>query len=135
MGLTLIILRGVENLGLYEELTVLSKESERKPYENVKKEILTLVEVIRQETEKDAKAGLFETEFVIDSEEYPTIDYIYKDLNCLSSLNNVLETLLDNTLDIKVIETEYFNIKIVVGWYRSLHIKIHDDLIDDKYKI
>lgn len=122
-------------MGLYEELTVLSKESERKPYENVKKEILTLVEVIRQETEKDAKAGLFETEFVIDSEEYPTIDYIYKDLNCLSSLNHVLETLLDNTLDIKVIETEYFNIKIVVGWYRSLHIKIHDDLIDDKYKI
>lgn len=122
-------------MGLYEELTVLSKESERKPYENVRKEILTLVEVIRQETEKDAKAGLFETEFVIDSEEYPTIDYIYKDLNCLSSLNHVLETLLDNTLDIKVIETEYFNIKIVVGWYRSLHIKINDDLIDDKYKI
>lgn len=135
MGLTLKTLRGGGNVGLYEELTVLSKESERKPYENVKKEILTLVEVIRQETEKDAKAGLFETEFVIDSEEYPTIDYIYKDLNCLSSLNHVLETLLDNTLDIKVIETEYFNIKIVVGWYRSLHIKIHDDLIDDKYKI
>lgn len=122
-------------MGLYEELTVLSKESEIKPYENVKKEILTLVELIRQETEKDAKAGLFETEFVIDSEEYPTIDYIYKDLNCLSSLNHVLKTLLDNNLDIKVIETEYFNIKIVVGWYRSLHLKIHDDLIDDKYKI
>ena len=119
-------------MGLYEELTTLSTESESKPYENVKKEILTLVDVIRKETEKDAKAGLFETEFVIDSEEYPNIDYIYKDLQCLGSLKYLLETLLDGTLTIDVIETEYFNIKIVISWYRMLHIKIQDDLTKGK---
>lgn len=119
-------------MGLYEDLTDLAKESERKPYENVKKEVLALVEVIRQETEKDAKAGLFETEFVIDDEDYPNIAYIYKDLKCLGSLKYLLETLLDGTLTIDVIETEYFNIKIVISWYRMLHLKIQDDLTNTK---
>lgn len=119
-------------MDLYDELVKTSKTSDSNIYTGAKKELLDLVELLKKITREDAKKGLFSSKLEIEQADYPSIFYIYKDLDCLNSLGSVLNSLLDNSLDVVIHQTDLQNIIIVeVMWYRTLHNNIQYALEKD----
>lgn len=119
-------------MDLYDELVRTAKTSKSNIYVDAKTELLTLVEILKTVTREDAKKGLFSSKIQIEQADYPSIFYIYKDLDCLNSLSVTLNSILDNSLDVDIHQTDLQNTIIIeVMWYRTLHINIQYALEKD----